>query len=41
MAAIAKLPEMRREFRQLQNQLAELQKQADIESQISPDEQAA
>jgi UDP-3-O-[3-hydroxymyristoyl] glucosamine N-acyltransferase len=41
MAAIAKLPEMRREFRQLQHQLAELQKQMGIDAQISPDEQAA
>jgi UDP-3-O-[3-hydroxymyristoyl] glucosamine N-acyltransferase len=41
MAAIAKLPEMRREFRRLQHQLAELQKQMGIEVQITPDEQAA
>ncbi len=41
MAAIAKLPEMRREFRRLQQQLTALQKQMGIESQIPPDEQAA
>jgi UDP-3-O-[3-hydroxymyristoyl] glucosamine N-acyltransferase len=41
MAAIAKLPEMRREFRQLQHQLAELQQRMGIEVQITPDEQAA
>jgi UDP-3-O-[3-hydroxymyristoyl] glucosamine N-acyltransferase len=41
MAAIAKLPEMRREFRQLQHQLAELQKQMGIGVQLAPDEQAA
>ena len=41
MAAIAKLPEMRREFRQLQHQLIELQKQIGMETQITPDEQAA
>lgn len=39
MAAIAKLPEMRREFRQLQNQLTELQKQLALNT--APDEQAA
>lgn len=41
MAAIAKLPEMRREFRQIQRQLAELQSRLGIEVQITPDEQAA
>lgn len=41
MAAIAKLPEMRREFRQLQRQLAEIQQRMGIEVQITPDEQAA
>jgi UDP-3-O-[3-hydroxymyristoyl] glucosamine N-acyltransferase len=41
MAAIAKLPEMRREFRHLQQQLIGLQKQKDSESQLTPDEQAA
>lgn len=41
MAAIAKLPEMRRDFRQLQNQITELQKQLGIQSQIASDEQAA
>lgn len=41
MAAIAKLPEMRREFRQLQHQLAKLQELlvADNEEQLG--EQAA
>lgn len=41
MAAIAKLPEMRREFRHLQQQLIALQKQKGPESQLTPDEQAA
>lgn len=41
MAAIAKLPEMRREFRRLQQQLAEFQKQMGLESQHDTDEQAA
>ncbi len=41
MAAIAKLPEMRREFRQLQQQLVSLQKEINSESQLSSDEQAA
>lgn len=41
MAAIAKLPEMRREFRQLQRQLIELQKHCGIDCQPAPEEQAA
>ena len=41
MAAIAKLPEMRREFRQLQQQLIQLQQQMGIESHLPNDEQAA
>lgn len=41
MAAIAKLPEMRREFRRLQQQLAEVQKQMGIEGQLNNEEQAA
>jgi UDP-3-O-[3-hydroxymyristoyl] glucosamine N-acyltransferase len=41
MAAIAKLPEMRREFRKLQQQLTELQQRLGVEATISPDEQAA
>jgi hypothetical protein len=41
MAAIAKLPEMRREFRQLQRQLTDLQKYLGMEIQSSSEEQAA
>lgn len=41
MAAIAKLPEMRREFRQLQYRLAELQKLMGIEAPTTTDERAA
>jgi UDP-3-O-[3-hydroxymyristoyl] glucosamine N-acyltransferase len=41
MAAIAKLPEMRREFRQLQHQLTELQERFGMEPGIESDEQAA
>jgi UDP-3-O-[3-hydroxymyristoyl] glucosamine N-acyltransferase len=41
MAAIAKLPEMRREFRQLQRQLTDLQQQLGVEPAIDADEQAA
>ena len=41
MAAIAKLPEMRREFRQLQRQLTELKQQMGFENQLPTDEQAA
>jgi UDP-3-O-[3-hydroxymyristoyl] glucosamine N-acyltransferase len=41
MAAIAKLPEMRRDFRKLQHQLVELQQKLGIETTVTPDEQAA
>ncbi len=41
LAAIAKLPEMRREFRQLQQELAQLQRQLELTECDETDEQAA
>ena len=41
MAAVAKLPEMRRQFRQLQRELTELRKQFDVDQQDRPGGQAA
>lgn len=41
MAVIAKLPEMRREFRQLQQQLAKLQEQLSSANDDQPEDQAA